>query len=190
MYLHYFYKGNKDLLNKTKIAIVGSRKINDTNKKILIEFLNKIFPLNITTISGGAFGTDVIVHEHTLDKTVCVLPCDIENITPKQNKPIISRIPLLISHYNTFIKVKPSDYLNRNKTICELSDFMVVVQAETISGTMSSVRHMLRLKKPIYTFKSNIDIPPLSKLIKENKIKVIEDFDNFINEIKDIYNIK
>lgn len=84
-----FVKGNYEILNNQKlISIVGSRKITEETRSNLKKFTYELVKNSFVTVSGLAFGTDIIVHEVTTNlggQTVAVLPSSIFDIQPKKH---------------------------------------------------------------------------------------------------------
>ena len=58
-----FYIGNTNLLNKNKIAIVGTRRPNSYTKEFTYKLSSKLSSLNICIVSGAAMGVDSLAHQ-------------------------------------------------------------------------------------------------------------------------------
>ncbi len=87
------YKGNKNLLNKDSIAIVGARNssINGETlaKSIASDLAHKA---QMTIVSGLARGIDAAAHNAALPNTIAVLAGGIDNIYPPQNAHLYQKI--------------------------------------------------------------------------------------------------
>ena len=57
-----FYIGNKDLLKKRKVAIIGSRRPSSYTKEFTYKLSSKFYDANICIVSGAAMGVDTIAH--------------------------------------------------------------------------------------------------------------------------------
>ena len=87
---NFFYKGDITLLNREKIAIVGSRRPTNYTKEITSQ-LSAILSKKYTIVSGGAMGVDSIAHKNA-KSTIMVSPAGLDIIYPKVNKSLIENI--------------------------------------------------------------------------------------------------
>ena len=71
--LKLFIMGNKELLKKNSIAIVGSRNATEYGKKIAFQFSKDLSDRGIIVISGLAIGIDAYAHLGALPNTIAVL---------------------------------------------------------------------------------------------------------------------
>ena len=58
-----FFSGNLELLKKTKISIVGSRKPSQYSRSLTHQLSAKLAKHGICVVSGGAMGIDAIAHK-------------------------------------------------------------------------------------------------------------------------------
>lgn len=56
------FSGNIELLNKTKISIVGTRKPSKYTREITQKLASSLTKHNICVVSGGAMGVDAVAH--------------------------------------------------------------------------------------------------------------------------------
>ena len=84
-----YIKGNKELLNKPSISIVGSRKHSSYGKAITQKFSSELAKDGLNIISGMALGIDSIAHWSALNVdgyTTAVLGNGIDIIYPYENR--------------------------------------------------------------------------------------------------------
>ena len=58
-----YYKGDLSLLNKPKVALIGSRKMSVYTKNCVLELARVLKQVGVCVISGGAFGVDINAHQ-------------------------------------------------------------------------------------------------------------------------------
>jgi DNA processing protein len=142
-----FYKGDKSILSKRKIGIVGARNASIHGMKIartLAEKLSSEFAI----ISGLAKGIDANAHVGSLEcpenkSAIAVLPFSLENVYPKENKNIYEKIAkygLLISEVFPYSVPEQGMFQGRNRLISLLAQGMIIIEAGVKSGTMSTAK--------------------------------------------------
>ena len=83
-----YYVGDKSLLNKPSIAIVGTRKPTNYGREVTRLFACELSKAGLVTVSGLAYGLDMEVAISTLEvkgKTIAVLGGGLDKIYPEQN---------------------------------------------------------------------------------------------------------
>lgn len=61
-----FYRGDRQLLQRNKVAIVGSRKMSAYGQALVVDWIPKLVSNDFVTVSGIAAGVDGCVHAETL----------------------------------------------------------------------------------------------------------------------------
>lgn len=156
-----YYDGQINLLKSKCIAIVGSRKASEKGRNLATEISKGLVKAGFTIVSGLAEGIDVTAHEAAINnggKTIGVLgtPIYYRNRYRKklmdqmaEEQLLLSQIPVLYYYRSGFGRRK-GFFLERNATISALSIGTVVIEAEDISGSLSTARHASRQGKQIY----------------------------------------
>jgi len=184
-----FYKGNIELLYKKKVAIVGSRKASKYSKEI-IKLLAKRLSEKFVIISGGALGIDKVAHENALPNTIMVSPSSLDIIYPKSNEHLIKEIEkkgLIISEYEKNFSPKKYTFIERNRIIIALSEFVIIPEANIKSGSMRSFEWAKKFNKKVYVLPHRInESTGTNFLAKTNQAEVIWDIDEFLAQ----FNIK
>lgn len=184
-----YYCGDIELLKKRKIAIIGSRNPNPYAQSFTKEIAKKISPY-AAIISGGALGIDILAHNAALPNTIMVSPSSLDIIYPKTNQKIIQEIyknALILSQFPPTYIPKNYSFLERNKIIISLAEYIIIPQADLKSGSMESAKYALSLGKKIY-------VPPhqlgqskgTQTLAKEKKAEIIWDIDEFLNQLFEV----
>ena len=181
-----FYKGNPELLNKPKIAIVGSRKASKYTKEttfLLAKKLSKKF----TIISGGALGVDTEAHKGAYPNTILVSPSSLDIIYPKSNENLIKNIyqhSLAISEYEKEYKPYKHTFLQRNRIIVALSEFVIITEANIKSGSMRSFEWAKEYGKKVFVLPHRINESSGTRyLASTNQAEVIWDIDEFCKKL-------
>ncbi|MFB9829019.1 DNA-processing protein DprA [Lederbergia wuyishanensis] len=158
-----FYMGDKSLLYKPSIAVVGARAANQYAKNGLDLILPKLIKNNIVIISGLAKGTDTYAHEKTIEfggKTIAVLGGGFFHLYPAENKALAAKIVknhLLLSEYPPIIKPERWHFPMRNRIISGLSRGTVVIQAKKRSGSLITADLALEAGREVFALPGPID---------------------------------
>ncbi len=160
---YLFTMGNKDLLKKQKIAIIGARKGTLYGKIFIDNLLERLKTKDIVTISGFAIGIDSYAHEVSLNNdipTIAILGNGFAINYPARNKTLKERIinnGLFISQYAPFVKPYKHNFIQRNLLIAFFCDILIVVQGNKYSGTLSTLKWAQKLNKKIYALPGDIN---------------------------------
>ncbi len=202
-----FYKGNIDLLKQKKVAIVGSRKAGKYSKETTY-LLAKKLSKKYAVISGGALGIDAQAHKGAYPRTIFVSPSSLDYIYPKANENLIKNIyknALAISEYEKNYKPFKYTFLQRNRIIVNLAEFVIISEASLNSGSMRSFEWAKKYKKQVFVLPHRLNESSGTRyLAATNQAKVIWDIDEFckslgiedhekiltLNEALDIYGEK
>lgn len=181
-----FYKGNLDLLNKPKIAIVGTRRPSKYTRQITFELAKKLSQ-KFVIISGGAIGVDNEAHKGAFPNTILVSPSSLDIIYPKQNESLIKNIykeGLAISEYEKDYKPFKFTFLQRNRIIVKLAQFVIITEADLKSGSMRSFEWAKKFNKKIYVIPQRIgESEGTNYLAKEGLAEVIYNIDEFVKNL-------
>jgi DNA processing protein len=182
-----FYIGNTKLLKKKKISIIGTRRPNSYTKEFTHKLAAKLSNLDICIVSGAAMGVDAISHQAAKPlNTIAVVANGLDIRYPAVNKNLISNIEqegLVISAYKVGEKARNYTFVLRNEIVVALGDILIVTQADLNSGSLTSVKYALNMKKKIYTLPHRINERlGTQELVKKGLVEVIYDSDEFISK--------
>lgn len=152
-----YYKGNKELLNKYSIGMVGCRQCTEYGKQVSIELSSQLAKQDICVISGMARGIDSYSHMGCINsngKTIAVLANGLDQVYPIENKELYKQIlekdGLILSEYVIGTKPNKLNFPARNRIISGLSNGIVVVEAKQKSGTLITVDFALEQGKDVF----------------------------------------
>lgn len=181
-----FYKGNLELLNKPKIAIVGSRRASKYTKEITF-LLAKKLSQKYAIISGGALGVDTEAHKGAYPNTIFVSPSSLDLIYPKSNETLIKNIyknALALSEYEKNYKPYKHTFLQRNRIIVALSEAVIIAEANLKSGSMRSFEWAKEFGKKVYVLPHRINESSGTRyLAATNQAEVIWNIDEFCKSL-------
>jgi len=181
-----FYKGDLDLLKRPKIAIVGSRRASKYSKEIT-RILAKRLSQKYVIISGGALGIDKAAHEGAYPNTILISPSSLDIIYPKANETLIKNIyqnALALSEYEKDFSPYPHTFLQRNRIIVKLADFLIIAEAELKSGSMRSYEWARKFGKKVYVLPHRLNESAGTRfLAQQQKAEVIWDIEEFCKRL-------
>ncbi|WP_455756782.1 DNA-processing protein DprA [Sulfurimonas sp.] len=180
------FSGNLELLKKTKISIVGTRKPSKYTRQFTQLLASTLSKHNICIVSGGAMGVDAVAHAGAgSSNTISVLPCGIDIKYPAVNKNLLSDIErdgLLLSQFEDGFKSRPWSFVTRNELVVALGEVLVVCEAELGSGSMRSVEFALEMGKEIFVLPQRLgESSATNELLNSNRAKAIYDIDKFVS---------
>ncbi len=181
-----FFSGNTELLDKTKISIIGSRKPSKYSRSLTHQLATSFSRNGVCIVSGGAMGIDAIAHKAAGESnTIAVLPCGIDVKYPVINKNLLTAIEkdgLLLSQFNPNFRATAWSFVVRNELVVALGDVLVVGEAELNSGSMRSIEFALKMDKEIFVFPHRIgESKATNELLEQGKAKAIYDIDEFVS---------
>lgn len=186
-------KGDVELLDRDKIAIVGPRNPSCNAVTIAKKIALMVGQNSFSTVSGMARGIDSVVHHASiLSGTIAVLAGGIDNIYPSENLQLYRQIGLcglLISEMPFGYVPKSSNFVQRNRIVSGLAKAVIVVEASLKSGSLITARFAMDQGREVYAIPgSPFDsrCHGVNLLIKEGAeiIANISDFSVEINAIK------
>ena len=180
------FKGNKDLLDRPKISIVGSRRPNQYTKQMTLTLAKKFADIGYVIVSGGAIGVDTLAHNGAgPDNTITVMPCGLDHIYPAINKTLITNIQkngLCLSQFDNNLEARNYTFVQRNELVVSLGEVLIVTQADENSGSLRSVEFALKESKKIYVLPHRIgESEGTNRLLEQNLATPIYNIDEFVS---------
>lgn len=141
--------GDKTLLNKNYIGIVGSRHISETDISTTKEIVKQLYTQNYGVVSGGARGIDEHSMTGILEEKGYALGVLADGLIKKSSssiyrKYIIDKRLVLISPFNPEAGFNVGNAMGRNKFIYVISQATIVVKSETKGGTWEGANENLK----------------------------------------------
>lgn len=152
--------------NIPTIAIVGSRKPTQYGREVTERLAGDLARAGVVVISGLALGIDSIAHRAALEAkgiTIAVLANGLDTIYPRNHQALAQQIVknhgAILSEYEPGTPPLPFRFLERNRIVSGIADGIVVVEAATRSGTLSTAAHALDQNKEVFAVPGNITSP-------------------------------
>ena len=179
--------GNRALLDRFKVAIVGSRRATHYAKDISYKLAQAVSRAGGVVVSGAALGVDTYAHKGAFPNTIAVMANGLDIYTPKSNEALIKNMQqeaLLMSEYAMGTPPLRHQFVERNRIVVGMSDVVVLAEASEHSGTMRSADFALAFKKPLYVLPHRLgESLGTASLVKKKQAFVIESIDGFIESI-------
>ena len=187
--------GNPECLCRA-ISIVGARKATPYGKACAQRFAALAARMNITVISGGAYGCDSAAHMGALKNggvSVAVLGGGCNKIYPARNKDLFQQLidggGALISENEWEFNPLPYTFRLRNRIIAALSKATLIVEAGMPSGTFSTADDALSLGREVMVVPGAITAPNskgANHLLFQGAVPIIDD-NTFIQSLASLY---
>lgn len=187
-----FIQGNKQLLNKSQLAIVGSRSASISGRETAFEFAQQLAEMGLVISSGLALGIDAVAHKGALTSnasTIAVVATGLDKVYPARHRAlaqqIISSRGAIISEFLPGTLPKAGHFPKRNRIISGLSIGVLVVEATLKSGSLITARCALEQNRDVFAIPSTINNPQgkgCHWLIKQGA-KLVEEVADIIEEL-------
>jgi len=162
------YRGNPTSLSKPLIGIVGSRHPTYYGRLQAQKFARELTKMGLGIISGCAIGVDAIANLNALESnngsSVGVIGNGILKPYPSANSQIFSKLShsnngLLLSEFSSSVCAQKWHFPQRNVTIAELCDMLIVIEAKKTSGSLMTAKFALECGKLVGALPGNVDNP-------------------------------
>lgn len=187
-----YAKGRLELLNRTAVAIVGSRNATIQGNATARQFAAALSEAGVTIVSGMALGIDAAAHEGALSgagATVAVIGTGADRIYPRRNDALARRIAsagCVLSEYSLGIGPLAANFPRRNRLISGLCRGVLVVEAAAASGSLITAHVANEQGRDVFAIPGSIH-SPLSKgchkLIKEGAM-LVESVDDLLGALQ------
>lgn len=157
-----YYLGDITMAEEVSIAVVGSRACSAYGRAVSVEIGRRAAAFGVNVVSGLAKGIDGAGHLGVMDaggKTIGVVANGLDIFYPYENRRIqkeIAKEGLLISEYPEGQESMPWHFPTRNRIISALADAVIVVEANTRSGSLITAECAIEQGKEVYAVPGNI----------------------------------
>lgn len=166
--LGLFCMGDRSLLKKKSLSVVGARSCTPYGRECLKRLLPGVIQEGFVIISGLARGIDTEAHETAIQqggKTIAVIGTGIDFAYPAENRELQKTIGtqhLLLSEYPLGTKPMREHFPMRNRIIAGLSMGTLVVEARRRSGSLITANLALNEGREVFAVPGSI-LSPLSE---------------------------
>lgn len=185
-----YVKGDIDFNLETLFAIVGTRKTTSYGGEVTTLFASELSMAGFTIISGLAIGVDAIAHKSAIEskgKTIAVLGCGVDCVTPVENEPIYNSIVrgygAVVSEYPLGHPPTLGSFPSRNRIIAGLSQGVLVTEGAEDSGSLITADYALKFKRPVFAVPG-----PITSTLSKGPYKLISKGAKLVTSPQDILN--
>ncbi len=191
-----YIKGNKKVLRRNCISVVGTRKPQKSSMDYAFELGSVLSAFNITVVSGFASGVDTAAHLGALSangNTIAVFGCGLDNIYPSENARIYDKMiehSLIISEFPVGTRPDRQHFPRRNRIISALSYATVMVEAASRSGALITTNYALEQGRDVIVapydesksyFFGNHKLYKDGAMVAKSGMDIIKEFDHIFS---------
>lgn len=156
------FRGDRTLLAKPSIAIVGSRRASPYAINVARQLGDDLARSGLLVVSGLARGVDAAAHEAALDAslpTVAVLGTGIDIAYPRTNRALYRRViehGLIVSEFPPGTPPLAPNFPIRNRVISGLTLGTIIVEATSRSGSLITARTAAEQGREVFAVPGSI----------------------------------
>ncbi|WP_273449180.1 DNA-processing protein DprA [Streptococcus ferus] len=156
-----FYQGDLSLLEKPKLAVVGSRDASSVGSKSVQKIINELNK-QFVIVSGLARGIDTAAHLAALKNggsTIAVIGCGLDTYYPKENQKLqdyIGKHHLILSEYGPQSQPLKFHFPERNRIIAGLCQGIMVAEAKMRSGSLITCERGMEEGRDVFAIPGSI----------------------------------
>jgi len=178
-----FHKGNSDLNKQRIVSIVGTRRVTQYGKQITIEIVEALSHLDVTIVSGMAYGVDIIAHRESLKNnipTIGVLGHGLDRLYPRDHIGTAKKMTLnggLLTEFMTDTNPDRENFPKRNRIVAGMTDATIVVESAKKGGSLITAKLANDYNRDVFAVPGKITdefSAGCNWLIKTNQAHVIE----------------
>ena len=183
-----YVKGDIKVLNRSQVAVVGSRKPSVAGQRIAFQLAADLAFAGYGVTSGLALGIDAAAHKGALTTgaTIAVMATGLDQIYPRAHQELAEQIMqsgVIISEFAFGTSIRRYNFPKRNRLISGLSLGVLVVEAALKSGSLITARFALEHNREVFAVPGSV-LNPLSRgchaLIKDGAL-LVENADDVLS---------
>jgi DNA processing protein len=184
-----FYRGNADLNPSKIVSIIGTRKNSEYGRALTEKLVADLQPLNVTIISGLAFGIDAIAHKAAVQNemtTIGVLAHGLDDIYPPEHKGLAKQMLLnggLLSEFRRETKPDKHNFPKRNRIVAGMADATIVIETPEKGGSIITAELANSYNKDVFAFPgrtTDVKSAGCNNLIRNNKAVLLNNASELI----------
>ncbi len=158
-----FCKGDRSLLNRHIITMVGTREMSEYGKWCVKYILESMREENVVVVSGLANGIDAQVHKTCLDlniPTIAVVAGGLDRGYPKSNEQLYQEIckkGLVISEFPHGRTIVKGMFPMRNRILAGMALASVIVESGEQGGSLITARLSIEYGRETFCIPCNIN---------------------------------
>lgn len=186
-----YVKGRLDLLNRSSLAVVGSRNATTQGIRNAEALAQALSEAGLCIVSGMAQGIDTAAHLGGLraqGSSIAVVGTGLDKVYPSSNRELahqLSKQGTLISEFPLGMPPLAQNFPRRNRIISGLSLGCLVVEASMQSGSLITARMALEQGREVFAIPGSIHSPQAKgchTLIKQGA-RLVENPHDILDEL-------
>lgn len=178
-----FFKGTEVLNHPRVIGIVGTRRVSDYGKGLVQELVQDLAPYNVLTVSGMAYGVDILCHRKSLEfniPTVSVMAHGLDMVYPSAHTATardMTRNGGIMTEHISETLMRKEYFPRRNRLVAGLVDALVVVESPEKGGSLITAEIAHSYSRDVFAFPGRTHDDKsagCNNLIKKQKAQLIE----------------
>lgn len=187
-----FVQGNPEHLVSPQIAIVGTRSPTPQGRNHAFRLAKELVGCDLTVTSGLARGVDGEAHQGAMagnGVTIAVVATGLDRVYPASHRKLAESIidnGVLVSEFPLGTPPRPGHFPRRNRIISGLSHGVLVVEANTKSGSLITARLANEQGREVFAMPGPVNNPctrGCHSLIREGAT-LVESVDHILQELK------
>ena len=190
-----YVKGRLDLLNRSALAIVGSRNATPQGISNAEAFARSLSEAGLCIISGLAHGIDAAAHRGALrgqgnhqGSSIAVVGTGLDKVYPAANRDLahaLAQQGAIVSEFPLGTPPLAANFPRRNRLISGMSIGCLVVEASLQSGSLITARLALEQGRDVFAIPGSIHAPQSKgchALLKQGA-KLVEAAQDILEEV-------
>jgi DNA processing protein len=186
-----YVKGRLDLLNRSTLAVVGSRSATPQGIHNAEAFAKSLSDAGLCIISGLAHGIDAAAHRGALrgqGGSIAIVGTGLDKVYPAANRDLahsLAQHGTLISEFPLGTPPLAANFPRRNRLISGMSLGCLVVEASLQSGSLITARLALEQGREVFAIPGSIHAPQSKgchALLKQGA-KLVETAQDILEEL-------
>ncbi len=192
-----YVKGRLDLLNRSALAVVGSRSATPQGINNAEAFAKSLSDAGLCIISGLAHGIDAAAHRGALrgqGGSVAIVGTGLDIVYPAANRELahaLAQQGTLVSEFPLATPPLAANFPRRNRLISGMSLGCLVVEASLQSGSLITARLALEQGRDVFAIPGSIHAPQSKgchALLKQGA-KLVETAQDILEELGGVIEI-
>ncbi len=160
-----FVRGNCTILSQKAVGVGGARNASEIGLRVTYEYAKILATEGVNIVSGYANGVDIIAHSAAMETkgglTTLVLAEGILRFKPKKEVADLFTYEnhVIVSEFLPQTGWMVRTAMQRNSTICGLSNAMIIIESGNSGGTFAAGETALKLRHPLFVVKYDKPAP-------------------------------
>jgi len=158
-----YYRGEADLNVSKIVAIIGTRNHTEYGKQLTEKLVAELAELNVSVISGLAYGIDAIAHKASLKNnlsTIGVLAHGLDQVYPLLHagmaKDMVKHNGGLLTEFRSGTTPDKHNFPTRNRIVAGMSDATIVIETGIKGGSMITAELANGYNKDVFAFPGKV----------------------------------